>query len=61
MCVSPTIIVQNKLDGGHQHHVMPVDQLLSLATSHLVEQGQLIVHHYHSIDQPTTYEVRILS
>ena len=58
-CGACIIIVQSKLDDSHQHHVMPVDQLLSLAMSHLVEQGQLIVrHHHHST---TTYKVRTLS
>ena len=38
---------------------MPVDQLLSLSVSHLVEQGQLIANHHHNNDQPITYEVRI--
>ena len=54
------VIVQSKLDDGHQHHVMPIDQLLSLATSHLVERGQLIVHHHHH-HSSTTYEVRTSS
>ena len=53
------IIVQSKLDDSHQHHMMLVDQLLSLAMSHLAERGQLIVrHHHHS---STTYEVRTSS
>lgn len=52
--------MQSKLSDDDQHNVMPLDQLLALSVSHLVEQGQLIINYHHNVaDQPTTYEVRI--
>ena len=50
--------IQSKLSDDYRHNVIPMDQLLSLSVSHLVEQGQLIANRHHDNEQPTTYQVR---
>ena len=46
------------MSDSYERGVIPLDQLISLSLTHLVEQGQLIAnHHVTSVNQSTSFEV----